>query len=532
MVVAVSLLGIVTTTIMITQMVERDFRAEFETSRNEIARQIGANIAGAVRWKKTEVIAEAYKQLLDDPKRPIVALATVAASGDLLTQYANAGADTARLVSLPKTTAGGDANTAGKARSIWMGEELVSIAPAGKDGNGVPYGHLVIAWRTDTVSNYLSNVRFSLITKLSLAMLAIVLVILFTLSRLVTRPLAALAARMERLANADTASPVPYEDRRDEIGVIARSVTTFRNREIDRLALADTQAQAEERRNRHQSRVDGLIQDFRSRVRGLLAQVASNMSHMEDAAGELARSAGDANAQANSMSESSHNASTNVRVVADSAEQLAQSIREISQNVTRTTSVASQADQEAAASAERMSALSSAAEKIGTVVDLIRNIADQTNLLALNATIEAARAGEAGKGFAVVAAEVKTLATETAKATEEIATQIGQIQSSTHDATRAIEGITRIMSEVSNLATSIAAAIEQQTVATAEISRNVQEAARDTTSVVSNVGSVVSSIGRTTEVAGNVDAAAGKVRAAAASLNQSVDSFLTDVAAA
>jgi len=221
-----------------------------------------------------------------------------------------------------------------------------------------------------------------------------------------------------------------------------------------------------------------------------------------------------------------------VRIVADSAEQLAQSIREISQNLSRTTSVVSQADRDASTSAHRMSSLSTAADRIGTVVDLIRNIANQTNLLALNATIEAARAGEAGKGFAVVASEVKNLATQTAKATEDIAGQIGEIQGSIHDATQGIEGITRIMTEVSALSTSIAAAVEQQTVATSEISRNVQEAARGTTTVVTSVGAVATSIERTTQAAGMVDGAVHRVRATADSLNKAVDSFLQDVCAA
>ncbi len=528
-VVAVGLISMATTTMMIIHVVERDFRSEFQSSRKEIARQIAANIAGAIRWKKTDVIAEAYKQLLEDPKKPIKALATVTAGGELLTQYAEPGNDTARLVNLPKTAAGGAENTA---RSIQLGDELISIVPAGKDSSGQPYGHLVIAWNLDVVSSYLSSVQFSLVTKLSLAMLAVVIVILVMLSRLVTRPLGALVARMEALAASDTTSPVPYETRSDEIGVIARAVTTFRNREIDRRGLAETQAREEELRRRRQEHIEGLINGFRNQVKVLLDQVAGNMSNMQGAAGELSRTASDASSQAGSMSHASRDASANVQVVADSAEQLAQSIREISQNVARTTSVVSQADSEAAASANRMAVLSTAAERIGTVVELIRSIANQTNLLALNATIEAARAGEAGKGFAVVASEVKALATQTAKATEEIATQVGEIQSSTHDARQAIEGITRIMSEVSSLATSIAAAIEQQTVATSEISRNVQEAARGTTTVVASVGGVVTSIERTTEVAGKVDDASKKVRTAADSLSESVDSFLSDVAAA
>jgi methyl-accepting chemotaxis protein len=528
-VVAISIVGVATITMMVTAAVETDFRREFEASRNEITHQVADNISGAMRWKKADVIANAYKGLVEDGRKPIAALTTVAASGEILTQYAEPGSDTARLVNLPKTTAG-DAPVG--VRSIRMGDELISIAPSGKDSSGQPYGHLVIAWKTDAVSAYLSSVQFNLVTRLSLAMLAIVVVILVLLSRLVNRPLAAIAARMEGLAASDTASPVPYEQRGDEIGVIARAVTTFRDREIERLSLEETQGREEEKRRGRQQRVDNLIEAFRRDVKDLLGQVTVNMADMRNSADELARTASEANSQATSVSAASRDASANVETVADSTEQLVHSIREISHNVSRTTSVAAQADREAAASAERMSVLATAADRIGAVVGLIRSIANQTNLLALNATIEAARAGEAGKGFAVVASEVKTLATQTAKATEEIAAQISEIQSSTHDATTGIEGITRIMSEVSSLATSIAAAIEEQSASTAQISRNVQEAARGTTTVVGNVGAVASSIERTTAVAGQVENASDKVRTVADSLSRSVDSFLNDVAAA
>jgi methyl-accepting chemotaxis protein len=528
-VIAVNLLGIAITTVMITDEVEVDFRREFEASRNEIARQIADNISGAMRWKKADVVAASYKQLLEQADKPIAALATITAGGELLTQYAEPGADTARLVALPKTISG---NAEARTRSIRLGDELISIAPSGKDGSGQPYGHLVVAWKTSTITNTLKSVRFSLVAELSVAVLVTVIVILVLLSRLVNRPPTAIARRMEALAALDTASAVPYEGRRDEIGVIARAVTTFRDREIERLELEHAQRSEEEKRLNRQRRVDSLIASFRGGVKSLLEQVTVNMSDMGNAAGELAHTASEASSQAASVSAASRNASANVETVAESAERLALSIRDIRQNVSRTTSVASQADREASASAERMSALTTAADKIGTVVDLIRSIANQTNLLALNASIEAARAGEAGKGFAVVASEVKTLATQTAKATEEIATQIAEIQASTHDATQAIQGITRIMSEVSNLASSIASAIEEQTASTAEISRNVQEAAHGTTTVVGNVGAVVSSIERTSAVVGKVDYASNKVRAVADSLNQSVDTFLNDVAAA
>jgi methyl-accepting chemotaxis protein len=527
--VAVGIIGIVAATILITRTVEADFRREFTASRNEIARQIAGNIAGALRFKKTEVITDAYKLLIEDPAKPVAALATTTPSGEVVTQYAEPGQDTARLVGLPKAAPeGGEIKT----RTIRIGDELVSIAPAGKDKDGNPYGYFVIAWKTDAVSAYIWNVELSLIATLSVTMLAVVAAILVLTSKLMTGPLGLISDRMLELARLDTSSPVPCEARGDEIGTMARAVATFRDREIERMGLEAEQQEARQVETKRQQRIENLVEAFRQQIGDLLRNVVETLAQMQERAGELTRSSGDASREATMVATISEDASHNVQTVAIAAEELSLSIREISGNVARTNSVVSQADIQADASSQKVAHLASAAEKIGTVVDLIRNIANQTNLLALNATIEAARAGEAGRGFAVVASEVKNLATQTAKATEEIAAQIGEIQTSTKDATQAISGITRIMSEVNALSTSIAAAIEQQTVATSDISRNVAEAARGTSSVVANVGSVVGAVGRTTQVAESVDRSARDIRSTTDTLNRAVDRFLDDVAAA
>jgi methyl-accepting chemotaxis protein len=527
--VIVGVVGIVAATAFIVRTVETDFRQEFAASRNEITRQIAGNIAGALRFKKADVIAEVYKSLIEDPSKPVAALAATTASGEVVTNYAEPGHDTARLVDLSKASTGGGEV---KARTVRVGDELISVAPAGKDKDGNPYGYFVIAWKTDAISASIWKVGLSLAATLSIAMLAVVTAILLLTARLMTRPLGLISDRMLSLAKSDTSAPVPYENRADEIGTVARAVATFRDREIERMRLEAEQQDARQADLKRQQRIESLIGEFRQQTSELLRGVRTTLGDMQHRASELSRSSGDAAREASIVATISEDSSQNVQSVATAAEQLVMAIREISGNISRTTSVVSQADIEADASSQKVAELALAANKIGAVVDLIRQIADQTNLLALNATIEAARAGEAGRGFAVVASEVKNLATQTAKATEEIAAQIAEIQASTKHAALAIGGITKIMSEVNALSTSIAAAIEQQTAATSEISRNVAEAARGAFSVVTSVGSVVGAVGRTTEVAEEVDRSACDIRSTTETLNEAVDRFLGEVAAA
>lgn len=527
-VVVVGIIGMLVATLLITRNVESDFHREFEDSRKEIARQIAGNIAGAVRWKKADVVSDAYKALIEDEKKPIAAVITVV-GGDLLTQYADTGRDVSQLTKLAKSAS---EHPSTDVKTETLGDILVSTAPSGKDAKGNPFGYSVIAWRTDAIHECISNVKYSLVGMLALTILLIVVAILFLISKLITRPLGMISQRMVALAHSDIEAAVPYENRDDEIGFMAQSVVTFRDREIKRLQLEVAQVKEQEQCTLRQQRIEKLIEDFRGKVRNLLQDVIATMSNMQNAAGELTRTANNANEQATSASTTSKHASSNVHSVAAASEEMTQSIREISRSVHRTTAVASQANEGVGASTDRMTFLASAAQKIGTVVDLIRNISSQTNLLALNATIEAARAGEAGKGFAVVATEVKTLATQTAKATEEISAQINEIQASANDATQAMEGITLIMSEVNSLATSIAAAIEEQTTTTVEISRNVSEAADGTSSVADNIYSVANAIRRTVDVATEVDSTANIVRTAADELNHTVDFFLREVAAA
>jgi methyl-accepting chemotaxis protein len=273
------------------------------------------------------------------------------------------------------------------------------------------------------------------------------------------------------------------------------------------------------------------IASFRRDISAKLDGVGMKAREMRASAQELGSVAQATTGQAASVSEASETASSNVQMVASAAEELSSSIAEISRQVEQTTGIVNKATQNAQTSNRKVASLAEAASRIGEVVTLIQAIAEQTNLLALNATIEAARAGEAGRGFAVVAAEVKELANQTSKATEEIGAQISAIQAETKGAVESIGAIAAIMDEVNSYTAAIASAVDQQGSATQEISRNVAEAANGTGRVAANIGGVRESVERTGQSVGTMIVAAETLDQETADMRRAIDIFLKDVAA-
>lgn len=326
------------------------------------------------------------------------------------------------------------------------------------------------------------------------------------ISRGITRAIGTLCGSMSDLAAGNNEAEIPLTEMSNEIGEMAKAVAVFRDNAIERERLEAEQREAQAAREDRQRRVDSLITDFRSKVQHLLQSVGANMNQMQMTAKALGEIAEGSAKRATETAASSEEASTNVQTVASAAEELAASIEEIARKVSETTEVVGSATEAARTSNERVASLDEAAQKIGDVVSLIQDIAEQTNLLALNATIEAARAGDAGRGFAVVASEVKTLAEQTAKATEQIAQQIGAIQTSTTEAVDSITLIARTMEQVNEYAAMIAAAVEEQGSATAEISRNVQQAADGTRYVAENMAGMTSAAADTNRSAEEADA--------------------------
>jgi methyl-accepting chemotaxis protein len=343
----------------------------------------------------------------------------------------------------------------------------------------------------------------------------------------VTTPLNAMTDVMGGLADGALHLEIPAVERRDEIGRMASAMQVFKQNALDKLQLEVEQAAQEQRRQEEiRQAMEGLARDFEASVKAIVKTVSSAALQMQSTAQSMSANAARTNQQSAIVSSASEEASANVETAATATEELSISIKEINRQVADSGRIATAAVEDAEAINTTVQGLAEAAERIGQVVALISDIAAQTNLLALNATIEAARAGEAGKGFAVVAGEVKSLANQTAKATEEIAAQVKDMQSATGDTVQSIDGIRRVIGRINETAASIATAIEEQDVSTQEIARNVQQAASGTQKVSGSIDSVREAAGETGASAEQVLHAAQGLSEQSALLSDEVDRFV------
>ncbi|WP_208999817.1 methyl-accepting chemotaxis protein [Stappia sediminis] len=346
------------------------------------------------------------------------------------------------------------------------------------------------------------------------------------------KPLGALSDTSRTIADGNLDVTVEGAGRADEIGEMARCIEVFKENAVERERLAAERKVGHIAREKRQEAIDRMIASFRSEMQTMLEAVEKNLEHVETLSGGLTDLSATAAGRGGEAAEQSSRASANVQAVASATEELNASIEEIARQVATTAQIVEQTTANANASNQKIGGLAEAANRIGDVVSLISEIAEQTNLLALNATIEAARAGEAGKGFAVVASEVKSLAGQTAKATEEISAQISAIQASTADAVDQIATVTGSVEEVNRYTASIAAAVRQQGGATSEISSNVAEAAEGTRTVSEAISSLSESVGESSESASVMRAATLEMKDHATRLRSAIDSFLDEVAAA
>ena len=380
-----------------------------------------------------------------------------------------------------------------------------------------------------------AQVRASL-SGLLIGMVVIAVIVGLTatvIGRSVSRPTLALAGAMERIAAGRSSEPVPATGRGDEIGAMAVAVQVFKDNLIRTGQLEEeaARARAEAEVNR-QIALRQMADAFEQTVGGIVDTVASAADALQGTAQGMSGMAADTACKSTAVAAAAEEAAANVGTVAAAAEELGTSVQEIGRQVDTSADLAHAAVAEADRTETLVQDLSRAATRIGDVVALISGIAGQTNLLALNATIEAARAGPAGRGFAVVAAEVKELAAQTSRATDEIGGQIAQIQSSTQQAVDVIKGIAARIREISQVSTGIAAAVEQQGAATQEIVRNVAQAAAGTSEMTGTIADVASEAESTGAAAGLVLEAASGLSRQSAQLRVEVGRFLTNVRAA
>jgi methyl-accepting chemotaxis protein len=374
-------------------------------------------------------------------------------------------------------------------------------------------------------------------------------------SRRVTNPLHMIQAAMHKLANGDMSASVSFAGRKDEIGALASTMQFFKDNMIEADRLRDEQRAAEARAAAEKGARDGaeraeriaqrqrsdaerksamhkLADEFEVAVGKIIEMVSSASTELEAEAGTLTKTAETTQQLSGVVATASEDASANVQSAASATEEMSSSIGEISRQVQASSRIAGEAVRQAEKTDGRINELSKASGRIGDVIKLITAIAEQTNLLALNATIEAARAGEAGKGFAVVAQEVKALAAQTAKATDEIGAQIAGMQTATQESVMAIKEIGGTIGKISEIAGTIAAAVEEQGAATQEITRNITRAAQGTTEVAANIADVNRGAGETGTASAHVLSSARALSGESHRLKREVEKFLSTVRAA
>jgi methyl-accepting chemotaxis protein len=356
--------------------------------------------------------------------------------------------------------------------------------------------------------------------------------IAFALRRDIASALVAMRVAMDRLANGDLNVSIPGAGRADEIGAMAKSVEVFKQGLSENARLgAETQKDGEARTARI-ARVDALVGAFQQQASQTISALTGSASQLQSTATAMSGTATDTDQRATAVAAAAAEADAGIQTVAASAEELAASVAEIGRQVSDSTRMTHETVLEAQRTRDIVNNLAEVAQRIGQVVDLINGIAGQTNLLALNATIEAARAGEAGRGFAVVASEVKALAGQTATATQDIGSQVAQIQSATTLAVAAIQEITQRVDAISGISTAIAAAVEQQGAATAEIARNVQQTAQGAQSVTSNMAGVRDAAAATGNAAREVLGAAGGLQRESNAFSGQIEQFIANMRAA
>jgi len=397
----------------------------------------------------------------------------------------------------------------------------------GETGDAIQNSADAIQKNLDT---HLRNLYIVLAVVIAAAALAVVAVLSLT-ARSVVRPVKAMTDAMTALAAGDMATEIPGRARRDEIGAMAKALGVLKENSARAQHLSDEQGRIHENQRKRAEALERLCRDFDAEMSRNLSDVAASLQTMQGAVTSMAKTAEQTAGEASHANEASSQTASSVGSVAAATGELSTTITEITRQVSQSNQIAGEAANQARQTNEQIRGLATAAEKVGAIVQLINEIASQTNLLALNATIEAARAGEMGKGFAVVASEVKNLASQTAKATDEIASHVGAIQNETQRSVTAIQSVAAIIEQINQITGSVATAVEQQGAATREIVNSVEQATGGTRVVTESINTVVGAAGESRNAAARLTDVTAALSSQSQSLRSGVERFLASVKA-